>query len=284
MAVKHYGTINKTGSNAFITAAPAKINITLRIGKKGDDGMHNIESVMQTVSCPADHVELEVAMRGQDKGIYGCVVSKNGNNIVAKALYELSKEAGHLPCKVTLHKSIPVAAGMGGGSSDAAAVLRLANHAFGIGMEANDMDRIASRLGNDVAFLTRGGRAIVNGGMRHAIRDIAEIPDLYYLIARPHMRLSTKKMYDLYDSKRSDATAPSSNDFTSIACTLCPDTKRLLDVMDDRNAVEAGVTGKGPTVFAGYSTYGACEEKGNSIFGWLNGDIFIGAPTRRMEG
>ncbi|MGI0100889.1 MAG: 4-(cytidine 5'-diphospho)-2-C-methyl-D-erythritol kinase [Candidatus Micrarchaeaceae archaeon] len=277
MPVNVCGAINNLGAGVFNTIAPAKINITLRIGEKGIDGMHRIEGIMQTVSCPADLVELRVMQR-QDIDLRDCAVRNSRDDIVTKTLYELSKDVGRLPCRITLHKSIPVASGMGGGSSDAAAVLRLANHAFGIGMNTNDLENVASRVGNDVAFLVRGGRARVSGGRIHIINDIGDTPGLHYLIARPHMRLQTKEMFELYD-RRNGAGALHNNDFTDIACTLCPDTKKLLDLMR-RNAVEAGVTGKGPTVFAGYHTHERCKDVGKSISKWLNGELFIGTAAR----
>ncbi len=260
-----YTSIMRLGDDAYSTFAPAKLNITLTIGDKEHDGIHKISSIMQAVSL-YDHITLE-RVRTENIGLEGCFVD---NNIISKALDELSKEAGRkLPSRIILQKVIPIAAGMGGGSSDAAAVLRLANCAFDLQMDLQGLERVAQRVGNDVAFLLRGGRAIVEGGTAHKIEP-ANVPDLYYLIARPHKRLLTEDMYKLHDD--------TGKSFTQLALDLCPDTSKLLSVMK-KDSVENGVTGKGPTVFAGYATYKECEITSGKI-SWLNGDIFI---TRAIE-
>lgn len=258
-----YGNFRKitaVGKGAYSACAPAKLNITLSIGKRGSDGMHRISSIMQAISLH-DRITLRTA-DAKDAGVSGYVVK---DNIAEKAIDELSKEAGkRLNCRINISKSIPVAAGFGGGSSDAAAALRLANRAFGLGMSLEELGRVAQRIGNDVSFLLHGGRARV-GGRNQGVIEPLPVPDYYYLIANPGMKLSTKEMYALHDR--------TGKDFTELASELCPDTKRLLDAMRE-SSLESGVTGKGPTVFAAYKTYKECEAASKRL-SWLRGDIFI---------
>ena len=248
------------GDGTYSAAALAKLNIRLSIGKTDENGMHEISSVMQTISLH-DRIRLKVVGRGED-GIEGHVVK---DDIMTKAVDALSEEVGKkLYCRINASKTIPMAAGLAGGSSDAAAVLRIANRAFGLGMDATGLGRVAQKVGNDVSFLLHGGRADVSGRNQGVVKPMA-VPSLYYLVARPRMKLSTKEMYALHDK--------TAKNFAQLASELCPDTGKLLLEMAS-NAVESGVTGKGPTVFAGYRTYDECKAMSRKV-SWLDGDVFI---------
>lgn len=261
-----YRTITKLSSNTYSGCALAKLNITLSIGSKDRTGFHKVSSIMQAVSLH-DRITLKKVTAGHG-GIEGYVVK---DNIISKTLEELSKEVGKkLHCRINLQKTIPMAAGLAGGSSDAAAVLRIANQAFGLDMGLHDLEKVAQKVGNDVSFLLYGGRAMVVGAKEHKITPM-EVPDLYYIIARPRMELSTKRMYELYDK--------TGKDFTELACELCPDTERLLSQARKAHPAESGVTGKGPTVFAAYKTYKECESVSRNM-SWLDGDIFIERAVR----
>ncbi len=257
---KVYRGIAMSGST-YSACAMAKLNIGLSIGEKDGSGMHEVSGVFQTVSLH-DRVALR-RTSSREAGIEGPLVP---GNIVEKALDELSKEAGmRLSCRITISKSIPMAAGMGGGSSDAAAALRLANRAFALGMGAADLQRVAERVGNDVSFLLYGGRAMVSGSASHTIRRMGS-PNIYYVIAHPRMELSTREMYALHDK--------TGKGFTQLASELCPDTARLLRELR-HGSEECGVTGKGPTVFAGFRTFRECSDAGMRISSWFRGDAFI---------
>lgn len=254
-----YRGISRIG-DTYSACALAKLNISLSIGGKGNDGMHEMSGIFQTVSLH-DTVTLRRTGKG-NSGMAGSIVE---DNIAWKALEELERETGRsLSCRITIAKSIPMAAGMGGGSSDAAAVLRLANRAFSLGMTVRELQRVAERVGNDVSFLLYGGRAMVSGAASHRIARMRS-PALHYLVAHPDMELSTREMYALHDR--------TGKDFTRLASELCADTGRLLGEMRP-GSVECGVTGKGPTVFAGYRTFAECTAASPRI-SWFKGDTFI---------
>ena len=256
-----YRKITKVGDDAYAAYALAKLNISLSIGKREETGFHKLSTVMQTISLH-DYITLTRVSEGEE-GISGYFVK---DNIIAKAIDELSKKAGkELYCRINIVKTIPVAAGMGGGSSDAAAVLRIANVAFGLNMKLVELEEVARKVGNDVSFLLHGGRALVEGGEAHQISHI-EVPNLHYVIARPKMKLGTKEMYELHDK--------TGKDFTELASELCPDTRRLLAQIRESETLECGVTGKGPTVFGAYRSYKECEKVAEKIC-WLDGEIFI---------
>jgi 4-diphosphocytidyl-2-C-methyl-D-erythritol kinase len=257
----YYREVIKLGSDTYSACALAKLNINLKIGKKESSGFHKLSSIMQTISLH-DRITLTKVDKGEE-GILGYYVK---DNIIAKAIDELSRKAGErLYCRISVPKTIPVAAGLGGGSADAAAVLRIANTAFGLHMDTEELEEIAREIGNDVSFLLYGGRALVEGGKKHSIKEM-DTPKLYYVIARPKMKLSTKEMYALHDK--------TGKDFTELASELCPDTRKALNQIRGENTVESGVTGKGPTVFGAYKKYNECESVADQL-SWLDGDVFI---------
>ena len=264
----YYRKVIKLGSDTYSACALAKLNISLKIGRKERSGFHKLSSVMQTVSLH-DRITLTKVDKGEE-GILGYYVK---DNIIAKAMDMLSVKAGKsLYCRISVPKTIPVAAGLGGGSADAAAVLRIANTAFDLHMDNEELEGIASEIGNDVSFLLHGGRALVEGSKRHSITSM-KTPKLYYVIARPKMRLSTKEMYALHDK--------TGKDFTELASGLCPDTKRILTIVKESDPVESGVTGKGPTVFAAYKKYKECEGFAEQL-SWLDGDVYIERAVDRF--
>jgi len=256
-----YKSIEKLNDNMYFAYAPAKLNITLSIGKKEKNGFHNISSIMQTISLH-DRITLKKVETGKTS-MEGIIIDKN---IVEDVIENLSIYVNKkLPCRISISKAIPIFAGLGGGSSDAATVLRIANKAFNLELKSEELECIACKVGNDISFLLYGGRAIVEGSLKHKITQI-ETPNFYYVIAKPKMKMSTKEMYEIHD--KTDQT------FTEIAFDICPDTKKLLEKMREFTPMESGVTGKGPTVFAGFKTYKECEVLSKKLL-LLNGDVFI---------
>ncbi len=252
---------------AVMALAPAKLNITLEIkGREESSGLHLISSVMQTVSL-YDYITVETAKEGVS--VEGNFI---GDNLIHTTIEELSKEAGRkIPCRVVCHKVIPVSAGMGGGSSDSAAVLRSLNSVYELGFSTKELEKVARRLGNDIPFLLHGGRARVEGAFVHEIKEMAA-PDLFYVIAHPRMLMSTREMYAEYDR--------TGKSFIALASEKCPEIRQLMKYIQPGSA-ESGMTGKGPTVFAGYKSYGECERASMEISSWFKGDIFI---ARSLKG
>ena len=252
--------IIKIGGGMLLGLAPAKLNITLSIGQlDGQTGYHHISSIMQSVSL----FYYVTFLKSDETRIYG---SQINGNIVESALEKLSSRTGRrITAQITCHKVIPSSAGMGGGSSDAAMVLNLANIAYGLGLTRNELQDAAQSVGNDVAFLVNGGRAKVEGSKRHVITDI-EVPEMHYAIAHPRMEMSTREMYAEFDR--------SGKSFAEIAAARCPDISRLINEMNP-GSDECGMTGKGPTVFAGYKSYSLASESARKVLGWFKGDVFI---------
>ena len=254
---------------AMLAFAPAKLNISLDVGElEKDTGTHFISSVMQTVSL-YDYLEIERVRPGYES-VEGSFIE---DNCIPPAIAALSEEVNEkIHCRVAVHKVIPFSSGLGGGSSDAAAVLMALNKMYAFGLSERELESVGRKIGSDVPFFFHGGRAELRGASVQKITEL-ESPDLFYVLARPHKRLSTKEMY-----KEHDETGKT---FLELATEKCPEIPKLLSQFG-KNAVEKGLTGKGPTVFAGFRDYASCERASRKV-AWLNGDIFIARSLNRSK-
>ena len=247
--------------------APGKVNLSLLVGAPRADGLHPLVSVVQAVSL-ADELTLEPATGDADEVVCPGV---EGPNLAARAL-ELFREATGWdapPQRIHIDKRVPVAAGMGGGSADAAAALRLAAHAAG-GAPAGLLHELAVRLGADVPSQLEPGRVLMTGAGERVDRLPDPEPFGLVIVPLPHAlstpdvyaafdRLSTPRTPDELDRARAAALAgeppPPVNDLQDAARELCP-------AIDDALFGGAMVSGSGPTVFATYPTIAAARRGG----------------------
>jgi 4-diphosphocytidyl-2-C-methyl-D-erythritol kinase len=145
----------------ILIAAPAKLNLILRVGPPGADGYHPIASLMVAL----DGLEDEVRITRSDARTLICPGAPAGPaNLAWRALDALEAYVGRsLPAEIRITKRIPMQAGLGGGSSDAAAVLVGADRVFGLGVPDDALETIGATLGSDVPFFIRGGTQWVTG-------------------------------------------------------------------------------------------------------------------------
>ena len=173
--------------------AAAKVNLALVVGERRGDGLHEVASVLQRVDV-CDRIELERA-----RGL--AVEGYRDDTIVSRALEELAREAEVDPdWRARIAKEIPVAAGLGGGSADAAAALRLANVSLERPLDAERLHRLAARLGADVPFFLEPGPKLAGGaGERLTALDIPQ--DFWVLLALPRgaTKQSTSEVYARFD-------------------------------------------------------------------------------------
>ena len=253
-----------------VMQAPAKINLYLEVGPRRQDGFHAVRTVLQTVDL-CDMVEVEVADGGE--GITMAVVGEapagedNLCHRAASAFMEATRQ--RLGVEIRLTKFIPPAAGLGGGSADAAAVLRALNFFSGEALSRGDLLRTAASLGSDVPFFLVGGTAL-GEGRGERITPLTQAPPLAVVLANPGMGLSTSEVYARFDSlgegeppqqgpaelieglARGDAAriAPLLyNALQPAACDMSPQVAALLDEASRAGAAGALVSGSGPTVF-----------------------------------
>ena len=175
--------------------APAKINLALVVGPVRDDGKHELVTVYQRIGL-ADRIELEPAGTFRVDGFLA-------DTLVRRALEGLAARAGVEPhWRVHIEKRLPVAAGLGGGSSDAATALRLANSTLPEPLPDDDLRAIAIQLGADVSFFLADGPQLGTGdGSELAPLDVPQ--DFWILLVLPHdaVKASTGSVYDAFDAR-----------------------------------------------------------------------------------
>jgi 4-diphosphocytidyl-2-C-methyl-D-erythritol kinase len=245
--------------------APAKINLTLEVLARREDGYHGVRSVM----VPVDLAD-ELAIEPSDRFTFECNRSElaGPDNLAVAALYALGEPPA---VRIELRKRIPVQAGLGGGSSDAAAVLRAAmDGAFGV-YAGVDWIGVARSLGSDVPFFLAGTAALVEGtGER--ITPAGSMPPWHVLIVKPPVAVSTAAAFAALDRadrptrprnesisiaaltalQRGDFTEVESllqNDFHDLIATTTPDVANALNALREAGATNALLAGSGSCVF-----------------------------------
>jgi 4-diphosphocytidyl-2-C-methyl-D-erythritol kinase len=245
------------------TRAPGKVNLCLFVGAPRGDGLHPLVSVFQPVSL-ADELSLAGAGEGAPGGGADAVVCPGveGENLAARALAEFRAATGWTagPRALTIVKHLPIAAGMGGGSADAAAALRLAAADSGQAIP----DGLPMRLGADVPVLLHPARALVTGAGEH-VEPLPGSDGETLVIVPLDAALSTAAVYREFDAGdrprtpdeladwaarlRAGAPPPAVNDLEAAARRLCPAIGRALEALRAAGVARPLVTGSGPTVF-----------------------------------
>ncbi len=192
--------------------APAKVNLFLRIIGQRPDGYHLLDSLMAPVSL-YDEIEITTDRTvGTEPHIWvQCndpTIPTDQSNLAYRAAALLCQEAGigaHIT--ITLHKNIPAGAGLGGGSSDAAAVLKALNRAFSLGLNTDRLCRLAARLGADIPFFVPCQLARV-GGIGEILTPLPALPQRWLVIVVPAFPVSTPWAYQRFDALRPDLPEP----------------------------------------------------------------------------
>jgi 4-diphosphocytidyl-2-C-methyl-D-erythritol kinase len=255
--------------SALRTLAPGKVNLCLYVGELRPDGLHPLVSVVQPLSL-ADELLLEPAPPGSAGDEVICA-GVDGRNLAASALaaYRVASGWDAPPQRLTIAKHVPVAAGMGGGSGDAAAALRLAAHAAGR-PEDPLLAELAAALGSDVPAQLALRRCLMTGAGERVEPLPALPPGLGVLVVPVDAALSTADVYrtadrmgvprsaeelaELEGTVRAAALAgplPRAllvNDLEPAARELCPAIEPVLAAVAAAGADHAMVTGSGPTV------------------------------------
>ncbi len=188
----------------IVELAPAKINLWLRVLGKRPDGYHQVETVLQTISF-ADMLTLTAEAGGIALTCSDPRLPCNEHNLAYRAAALLAREAPGRGVHIHLEKRIPWRAGLGGGSSDAAAVLRGLNQLWGLNWSWQQLLPLAQALGADVPFFLQGGTGI-GRGRGDELEMLPVRPDLALVLIQPPFGLSTPKVYS--DWQPPDARPP----------------------------------------------------------------------------
>jgi 4-diphosphocytidyl-2-C-methyl-D-erythritol kinase len=181
---------------ALILPAYAKLNLTLDVTGRRSNGYHDVDSVMQTISLH-DLIWVErTDCRVFD--VVGAVIA--GENLILKAARELEGHTSRaLPFTIRLFKRIPMGGGLGGGSADAAAFLRAANHLYDLKLAPDEMTEIAASVGQDVPFLLSGGTARATG-LGSTVSPLAPVSSHWrFLVVCPPVEIPTRTVFEAVD-------------------------------------------------------------------------------------
>jgi 4-diphosphocytidyl-2-C-methyl-D-erythritol kinase len=279
------------------THAPAKLNLCLYVGERRADGLHEICSLFQAI-CFGDLVTMELAAGDHDEVVCPGV---EGENLAAVALARFRERFGwhRPPVRVTIEKRIPIAGGLGGGSADAGAVLRLATKGSGVGAQVEDLQELAMSIGADVPSQVEPGSHLVLG----AGEVVERLPKTWHLAAvllTSDIGLSTAAVYQYHDRlghgrrrlghdrdllEEAVTTAAYSplefpsllqNDLEPATLELLPEAGRALELLNEAGARTAHFSGSGPTAFALFETPEQAEAARAAITPrWPGGTIAV---------
>jgi 4-diphosphocytidyl-2-C-methyl-D-erythritol kinase len=245
----------------------AKINLTLHVGAARPDGFHDVRTVMQAVSITDRLVMTRrrgpFALRSSAAGL-----AVDRTNLIYRAAAALWRASGRdgapRDLDVTIEKHIPMAAGLGGGSADAAATLVGANRLWRAGLDARHLAAIAAELGSDVPFFLCGGAAF-GAGRGEELYPLADVRRLDVLLVKPEFGVATADAYRWFDvdggpQARGDGGASIDLGWPTGPLTLVNDLQppvvrrhieiqRVIEALMDQRALAAGMTGSGSAVF-----------------------------------
>ena len=253
--------------DAITLLTPAKINLSLGVLQRLDNGYHQVEMIMQAVGLH-DTVTIEK----RDKGIsISCSVpyvpcdSRNIAWKAAQAFFDVCSEKGGI--HIDIKKNIPVAAGLAGGSTNAAGILKGLNLLYGSPLGKEELHRLSSKLGADVAFCLDGGTQLARG-IGDELTVLPDFADVNVVLVKPPFSVSTAWVYknlnlnDLGNRPRTELLlkAVSDHDVHTVAGNMenvlesvtvrkYPEIKRIMDLLLEYGALGSRMSGSGPTVF-----------------------------------
>jgi len=274
-----------------IIRTPAKINTLLKVTGRRPNGYHELVSIMIPVEI-FDLLEFEIL---QEKAIWiqstGYPVPNDEKNLVHRAARSfLSRTGISHGVSIRLEKNIPVAAGLGGGSSDAAATLLMLNRVNSMPLTESDLREIAVELGADVPFFLNCKPSLATG-IGEIIEPLEGWPEFWYVIVTPPIRISTMWVYQNLKleltTKSSDCILANfrsetfkvanvlENDLENVTCAKFPIINTLKKLLVDAGAKGAMMSGSGPSVFGLFSSLANAADAEKFLISQNMGDVFL---------
>lgn len=262
--------------------AYAKINLGLDVLRKREDGYHEVRMIMQNVKLFDKILLQKTGESGISMETNAGYLPVNSDNLMVRAAEMLFKEF-ELPggLHMTLKKYIPVAAGLAGGSSDAAAVLYGVNRLYDLGLSLTELQERGVRIGADVPFCLMRGTAL-SEGIGEKLTRLPACPPCFVVLAKPPVSISTKVVYQalradeiedhpdidgmieaLRERNLGGITDRMGNVLESVTIPMCPQIGKLKEMMLENGAMGSLMSGSGPTVFG---IFNDIEKAKNAAF------------------
>ena len=278
-------------------SANAKINLTLDILRKREDGYHDLQMVMQSVTL-ADRITVTPTRGAEGKAVSDLRFLPTGGKNLTQAAAAVFREATGLggEVDVDIRKHIPVCSGLAGGSADAAAVLRAMNQLTGAGLSLERLAEIGARVGSDVPFCVLGGTALAEGrGER--LTPLSPLPLCHIVICKPPFSVSTPQLFGRVNVRkivrRPDTAgllaALDAGDLAGVARRMYNVFEDVLEprryreissikaVLIDRGAQGASMSGSGSSVFGLFDTEAGAQDACDCLRESYR-DVFLCSP------
>ena len=280
--------------------APAKVNLALDILGTRPDGYHDMRTVMQTISL-CDTVTVEETAAGFELRTNGDFIPAGKKTLEQRAAEAFFEAAGRpMPgLWVTLEKVTPAYAGLGGGSADVAALLRILRDTYAPGLSTEELERIGFTVGSDMPFCVRGGTALAEG-RGEVLMDLPPLPDCWLVLCKPNFGIPTPSLFALVDggelTRRPDIggmrLALEAEDLAGVAARLgnvfeevLPEEYHEVFTIKDRllelGALNAAMSGSGPTVFGIFAE----QETAQRALELLKQDyqqVYLAVPVKKF--
>lgn len=272
-----YDDIILCGERA-VARSYAKVNLTLDVLGKRENGYHDVKMIMQTVNLfdliVVDKEKSGITLKTNIKSL------PNGEkNIAWRAAEVFFEHTGIVGgAKILIHKNIPIAAGLAGGSGNAAAVLCALDKLYGTNLSDEELCKIGLSLGADVPYCILGGTQLAEG-IGEILTELKPLPKTTFLLVKPNINISTADIYKAIDSsgelshpntekaieaiEKGDVSAVAkelSNVMESVTAVDCPTICEIKEEMLKMGAVGAQMSGSGPTVFAIFDDYSRARK------------------------
>ena len=275
--------------------SPAKINLFLKVIGKRPDGYHDLVSLMCGITL-FDNITVDIGGAGIAVSCNDPDVPTDESNLVCRAVRVFQKAAGlNEGVRIDIRKHVPVGAGLGGGSSNAAALLTGLNEHYGFPLSTDNLRSLGATIGADVPFFIDGKPAIATG-IGEKLELFGGMPDFHLVLINPGFLVSTAEIFkklkigltnsakkpkrDLLIDQKFDVASHLCNDLETVTSTIYPDIAEVKAALIAQGAEGALMSGSGPTVFGLFSDSKSAERAKNNLAGRTGWRVFTARVLR----
>jgi 4-diphosphocytidyl-2-C-methyl-D-erythritol kinase len=287
---------------SLVIRAPAKVNLCLEIIKKRPDGYHDISTIFQKIGLFDELTLKKSAVPGIRLTVDNPAVPSDCTNLVYRAAELIMSRCceGAPGVAISLHKRIPAGAGLGGGSSDAAAALHGINRLFDLGLSLYDLQRHAISLGADVPFFLSPWPTARASGVGEILQQVHLRTELWFVLVFPRFSISTAWAYAAYSkdiiltNQQKNIILPNSiddlaqvltllhNDFEQVVIPRHPEIAAIQKSLLQAGSGGTLLSGSGSSVFGVFANREICHKAAAQLSVGLNADVFM-APALHQE-